>query len=426
MRLLIFQWRHAWWNFILLAFLLSAAIVNSQTALSLSPITFGDVTVGSSKTLPVSVSNNGKTSLTIFQESVTGTGFSFSGPTLPLTLAPQQSVSFNVTFSPETGGIAAGGMSVVAQRSLGGKEKRWSTSISLTGTGVTLAYLSVSPSSMNLGSVPVGSSQQQALTLSNSGGSSLTISSASLSGPGFSVGGLSFPYTLAAGASANVSVVFAPAAAGPGSATLSFSSNASDSSVGVALSGIGTNPTGTLGVTPGVISFGNVDVGSSQTQNGSVSASGGSVTLSSTTSSNSQFTIGGLTFPLTIAAGQSVPFTVTFSPMAGGSTSTNISFLAGAVSASQTATGTGVTIQHAVELSWSASQSPSISGYNVYRATTAGGPYSKINPSLNQTMNYSDNTVGSGETYYYVTTAVNSDGVESGYSNQVTAQVPMP
>src|SRR5262252_9531118 len=87
---------------------------------------FGDVTVGNSKTLPVSVSNNGKTSLTIFQESVTGTGFSFSGPTLPLTLAPQQSVSFNMTFFPETGGIAAGGMSVVAQRSLGGKEKRWS------------------------------------------------------------------------------------------------------------------------------------------------------------------------------------------------------------------------------------------------------------------------------------------------------------
>ena len=424
MRLLIFQWRHAWWNFILLAFLLSAAIANAQTALSLSPITFGEVTVGNSKTLPVSVSNNGKTSLTIFQEGVIGTGFSLSGPTLPLTLAPQQSVSFNITFSPETGGIATGSMSAVAQRSIGGSEKRWRTSVSLTGTGLTPAYLSVSPSSMNLGSVPAGSSQQQALTLSNSGGSSLTISTASVSGPGFSVGGLSFPYTLAAGASANLSVVFAPAAAGPDSAILSFSSNASDSLVGVALSGIGTSPTGTLGVTPGVMSFGNVDVGSSQTQNGSVSASGGSVTLSSATSNNSQFTLGGLNFPLTIAAGQNVPFTVTFSPTAVGSTSSDISFFTGTASASETATGTGVTVQHTVELSWDASQSPSIDGYNVYRATTTGGPYSKINTSLNETMSYSDITVQSGQTYYYVTTAVNSSGVESGYSNQTTAPIP--
>lgn len=424
MRLLIFQWRHAWWNFILLAFLLSAAIANAQTALSLSPITFGEVTVGNSKTLPVSVSNNGKTSLTIFQESVIGTGFSFSGPTLPLTLAPQQSVSLNVTFSPETGGIATGSMSVVAERSIVGSEKRWRTSISLTGTGLTPAYLSVSPPSMNLGSVPVGSSQQQALTLSNSGGSSLTIWTASVSGPGFSAGGLSFPYTLAAGASANLSVVFAPTAAGLDSAILSFSSNASDSSVGVALSGIGTSPTGTIGVTPGVMSFGNVDVGSSQTQNGSVSASGGSVTLSSATSNNSQFTIGGLTFPVTIAVGQNVPFTVTFSPTAAGSTSSDISFFTGTASASETATGTGVTIQHTVELSWVASQSPSINGYNVYRAMTTGGPYSKINTSLNETMNYSDITVQSGQTYYYVTTAVNSSGVESGYSDQVTVPIP--
>jgi hypothetical protein len=41
-------------------------------------------------------------------------------------------------------------------------------------------------------------------------------------------------------------------------------------------------------------------------------------------------------------------------------------------------------------------------------------------------MNYSDSTVQSGQTYYYVTTAVSSTGTESAYSNQVTAVVPFP
>jgi Abnormal spindle-like microcephaly-assoc'd, ASPM-SPD-2-Hydin len=174
------------------------------------------------------------------------------------------------------------------------------------------------------------------------------------------------------------------------------------------------------------MSFGSVNVGSSQTQNGSVTANGGSVTVSSGSSTNSQFVLGGLSFPVTIAAGQSVPFTVTFSPTAAGSTSANLSFFTGSTSASESVSGTGATIQHTVELSWDASTSTSITGYNVYRATSAAGPYSKVNPSPNAAMNYSDSTVQSGQTYYYVTTAVNSSGEESSYSNQVTAQIPMP
>jgi fibronectin type 3 domain-containing protein len=83
-------------------------------------------------------------------------------------------------------------------------------------------------------------------------------------------------------------------------------------------------------------------------------------------------------------------------------------------------------VQHTVTLSWTASTSPNISGYNIYRATDSGGPYSKINTSLDAGTSYADKTVGSGGTYYYVTTAVNSSNAESGYSNQAEAQVPTP
>ena len=77
-----------------------------------------------------------------------------------------------------------------------------------------------------------------------------------------------------------------------------------------------------------------------------------------------------------------------------------------------------------VQLNWTASVSPGVVGYNVYRGATAGGPYTKLNPSLAVAVNYTDNTVQSGVTYHYVVTAVNSGNAESGYSNMSTVVVP--
>jgi fibronectin type 3 domain-containing protein len=74
-------------------------------------------------------------------------------------------------------------------------------------------------------------------------------------------------------------------------------------------------------------------------------------------------------------------------------------------------------------LSWTASISQVV-GYNAYRSTTSNGTYSKLNTSLITTTSYTDQAVLSGVTYYYVTTAVDSQGNESVYSNQATATVP--
>lgn len=78
---------------------------------------------------------------------------------------------------------------------------------------------------------------------------------------------------------------------------------------------------------------------------------------------------------------------------------------------------------HTVVLNWTASAS-SVTGYNVYRSQTSGGPYVRINPTPVTQTSYSDSTVQANQTYYYVTTAVDTQGVESAYSNQVTASVP--
>jgi Carboxypeptidase regulatory-like domain len=94
-----------------------------------------------------------------------------------------------------------------------------------------------------------------------------------------------------------------------------------------------------------------------------------------------------------------------------GTDATNVNFSA----ATQTS--------NSVDLSWIASVSV-VSGYNVYRGTTNGGPYTKINSSLVTTLSYTDTAVASGSIYYYVCTSVDSEGLESIYSNQVTAQIP--
>ena len=84
-------------------------------------------------------------------------------------------------------------------------------------------------------------------------------------------------------------------------------------------------------------------------------------------------------------------------------------------------------LQHLVGLSWAPSTSANITGYNIYRATVSGGPYSRINSGgLVAASLYDDGMVKSGTTYFYVVTTVNSSGVESGYSNQVKAVVPYP
>jgi hypothetical protein len=79
---------------------------------------------------------------------------------------------------------------------------------------------------------------------------------------------------------------------------------------------------------------------------------------------------------------------------------------------------------HIVGLSWDASNFPNVVGYNVYRGPSANGPYTKINSSLDPNTTYSDTTVQAGETYLYVTTPVDNQGVESAYSNQSEATIP--
>ena len=81
--------------------------------------------------------------------------------------------------------------------------------------------------------------------------------------------------------------------------------------------------------------------------------------------------------------------------------------------------------QHRVLLSWTANPSP-VAAYSVYRGNTPGGPYAQINSVPDAMTSYTDDSVLSGETYYYVVTSVDSRGYQSNYSSEVSATIPNP
>ena len=119
-------------------------------------------------------------------------------------------------------------------------------------------------------------------------------------------------------------------------------SSASNSNLTIAMSGTGT-AAGTLAVSPTSLSFGNVVVGTSSALSGNLTANGASVTVQPANPSNSEFVLSGISLPVTIPAGQSTTFTVTFTPQSSGSTSASLSFPSNASNSPtvQSMTGTG-------------------------------------------------------------------------------------
>ena len=395
----------------------SGSVTSSPTALA-----FGNAQVGSNASLSEKVTNTGGSAVTISQAKVSNAAYSISGLALPASIAVGQSIAFTVKFTPSAAGSASGNLSLASDAA------NSPLSIALSGTGVTPGDLSANPTSLAFGNIQVGSNAKLSETVTNPGGSTVAISSASLGNAAYSISGLTLPTNLSAGQSVTFQVAFAPSTAGSVTATLTLVSNTSTSPLVIALSGTGTAP-GQLGVSPSSLSFGDVVLGASSTLSSSLSATGAAVTVSSATSSSPEFTINGLSLPAVLSAGQSVPYSVTFNPQTSGTGTATLTFVSNASNSPthQTASGNGTPPpQHSVGLSWDASSSQDVVGYNVYRGGISGGPYLKINASLDASTTYTDTQVVAGQTYYYVTTAVDGNNVESGHSNEAQAVIPQP
>jgi Concanavalin A-like lectin/glucanases superfamily/Abnormal spindle-like microcephaly-assoc'd, ASPM-SPD-2-Hydin/Immunoglobulin domain len=289
---------------------------------------------------------------------------------------------------------------------------------------VNAPQISVVPANVSFGNVVMGITNTQTIVLTNSGSANLIISQASVSGSGFSTSGLTLPLTLSPGQSANFNIAFAPAAVGSVSGNVSLVSNAASSPTIITLSGNGLAATLLLTANPTTLSFGNVNLGSSSTLPVTLTNTGNSaVTIASVTVTGTEFSTSGLTPPVTLTTGQSAPLNVVFAPTTSGGVSGSIAVVSNATNSPATITLSGSA--HSVDLSWTASTSV-VTGYNVYRGTTSGGPYLRLNTSLVPILSYTDSTVQSGQTYFYVVTAVDSNNIESVFSNEISGTIPIP
>jgi hypothetical protein len=407
--------------------LTGAGTTQSSRQLAASPTTlaFGNVTVGSSATLQTTLTAS-NAEVTISSDQSTNSQFSITGLSLPITIAAGKSLAVTIKFTPSGAGAVSGKASFTSNA------QNSPATVQLSGTGVAAKsnpQLTVSPATLAFGNVTIASSAtlQTTFTASNA---AVTISSDQSSNSQFSITGLSLPVTIAAGNSLAVTIQYTPTTAGAASGKATFTSNAQNSPTTVSLTGTGvtSKANATLTVTPATLAFGNVTVGSSATLQAALAAKGGTVTISSDQSTSSEFSIVGLTLPLTVAAGNSVSVTIQFTPNASGAATGKAGFISNAANSPtvEQLTGTGVAQgSHSVDLTWDAGDGNAV-GYNVYRGTSVSGPFTQINSALDSSTSYTDSTVVSGSTYYYVATEVNSQGQESAYSNVAKATVPSP
>ena len=79
-----------------------------------------------------------------------------------------------------------------------------------------------------------------------------------------------------------------------------------------------------------------------------------------------------------------------------------------------------------VTLAWDPNTETDLAGYNVYQGTKTGGPYTKIGSVGVMTAPTFVVTESLNGSYYYVVTAFNTGGAESGYSNEVSTVINVP
>src|ERR1700683_170456 len=208
-----------------------AAVKGPSIEMSPSTVSFGNLAVGQSATKTVTVTNDGTELLTISGISVTGTGFSASGPKLPLSLSAGKSASISAVFKP-TGANADTGMITITSNAEGSPSR---IALSGTGTTTTAAELTATPSSIAFGSVAVGSEATQTIKLENTGSGAIAISKVAFSGTGISVSGVTAPMTLDGGKSASLTVTYKPTSPTTLTGSEIGTSNARGSTMGIGI-----------------------------------------------------------------------------------------------------------------------------------------------------------------------------------------------
>ena len=309
---------------------LSGTGLLAMPSMSVSSLNF-TATVGSSSTSQlVTLSNNGNTALSLSASSVSG-AFSVVSTTCSASLAAGASCAYNVVFNPTAMGVASGTLSLVTAAG--------TQTVLLSGTGL-LAVPSLNVTSLGFTATVGSISSSQAVTLTNNGNTSLSLSATSVSGA-FSVSSTTCTTSLSSGGSCVYNITFNPSVMGAASGTLTIPTGAGNQTV--SLTGMGMQTSGSESVAS--LTFGNVNVSTSSTAQTVTLNNTGNTTLSlSAVTVTGPFSASQScgTLPVTLAVSGSCSVNVTFNPTAMGVASGTLSLVTAAGTQTVSLSGTGL------------------------------------------------------------------------------------
>ena len=381
---------------------------------SSSSLSFGNINVNTATTKTLTLSSTGTSAVTVSAASLTGSGYTISGVTFPITLNPNQTATLTVQFDPQVAGTANGSVTLTSNSSSG-----TSTVISLSGTGVPV----VSGLSCTSGSMTGAGTDNCTVTLNAAADSS-----------GFAVNlasnnsAVTVPATVTVAAGTTTASFTATVSSVSTAQTVTLTASANGVAKTFALQlGAGVP---TLSVNATTIAFGNVNLNLPTNQSLILTSTGTvAVTVSAATVSGAGFTISGGPFPITLNPNQTTTISVQFDPTTAVAFTGQVTITSNSSTGSSTLiglTGTGVGVLYEVDLNWDAptSSTDPVAGYNVYRAPSGSTNYQQLNLVAITQTTYVDDTVLNSQTYDYIVESVDGSGITSAPSN--VAAVPVP
>ncbi|MFQ6091535.1 MAG: choice-of-anchor D domain-containing protein [bacterium] len=279
---------------------------------------FGDVLIDTSATWEFQIFNTGLANLRVGSVLPDRAEFSVLGPTFPQEIAPDESLTVSVAFTPTSAGVRAGVLRVRSDDPDEGV-----LTVSLSGRGVA-PQIEVSARSSDFGPVLLGNSAVWSLTLSNQGTADLTVEAITSSHPNFSVADPTFPRIIPPGSSVIQSVLFTPSSLGLITGTLTVSSNDPGEPVLlISVSGMGVKPD--IHLSAQSHDFGEVHLGSSGPWELVIQNLGTApLTVKGVFSNHPAFTVPAPSFPQTVEPGAVLSVTVLFAPTSLGEVTGNL------------------------------------------------------------------------------------------------------
>ncbi|MDH4197169.1 MAG: choice-of-anchor D domain-containing protein, partial [Candidatus Aminicenantes bacterium] len=193
----------------------------------ISPISFGNVNVGSTSYMATTIYNDGDATLTVNSITRTSgsTDFTYVEPSTPFGIIAGSLADPIIRFSPTSGGAKSAVFNVNSN-----DPDEPDVTFNVSGTGIVVPDIRQPIAAISWGNYNVGSYSLKTTSIYNDGTGPLTINSVSRTSGSteFTFMGPSVPFDIGAGSFSNITLQFAPTSAGAKSAVFTVNSNDPD------------------------------------------------------------------------------------------------------------------------------------------------------------------------------------------------------